>query len=65
MGIDTPRPYRDFEERVYRHRADLRRLVRTLATDGKTVIGYGASTKGNWFLQFSGITTGTCGRWPR
>ena len=23
MGLDTPRPYRDFEERVYRHRADL------------------------------------------
>ena len=57
MGIDTPRPYRDFEERVYRHRADLMRLLRTLAADGKTVIGYGASTKGNVVLQFCGITT--------
>ena len=57
MGIDTPRPYRDFEERVYRHRTDLMRLLRTLAGDGKTVIGYGASTKGNVVLQFCGITT--------
>jgi hypothetical protein len=57
MGIDTPRPYRDLEERVYRHRADLMRLLRTLAADGKTVIGYGASTKGNVVLQFCGIST--------
>ena len=26
MGLDTPRPYRDFEERVFRHRTDLLRL---------------------------------------
>lgn len=57
MGLDTPKPYRDFEERVYRHRTDLLRLLRTLAADGKTVIGYGASTKGNVVLQFCGITT--------
>ncbi len=57
MGLDTPRPYRDFEERVYRHRADLTRLLKTLAADGKKVFGYGASTKGNVVLQFCGITT--------
>lgn len=57
MGLSTPRPYRDFEERVYRHRADLTRLLKTLAADGKKVFGYGASTKGNVVLQFCGITT--------
>lgn len=57
MGLDTPRPYREFEERVFRHRADLLRLLRTLAADGKTVLGYGASTKGNVVLQFCGVTT--------
>ena len=57
LGLDTPRPYRDFEERVYRHRTDLTRLLRTLAADGKKVLGYGASTKGNVLLQFCGITT--------
>jgi hypothetical protein len=56
MGINTPRPYRDFEERVYRHRDDLVRLVRALVGDGKKVLGYGASTKGNVVLQFCGLT---------
>lgn len=57
MGLNTPRPYRDFEERVFRHREDLMRLLQSLAADGKKVFGYGASTKGNVVLQFCGITT--------
>jgi len=55
LGLDTPRPYRDFEERVFRHRDDLVRLVRKLRADGKRVLGYGASTKGNVLLQFCGF----------
>jgi hypothetical protein len=57
MGIGTPRPYRDFEERVFRHRDDLVRLVRSLNADGKKILGYGASTKGNVLLQFCGFTS--------
>lgn len=56
MGLHTPKPYRDFEERVFRHRDDLVRLVRGLNADGKKVVGYGASTKGNVLLQFCGFT---------
>ncbi len=56
MGLGTPRPYRDFEERVFRHRDDLTRLIRTLTADGKKILGYGASTKGNVVLQFCGLT---------
>jgi hypothetical protein len=55
LGLQTPRPYRDFEERVFRHRADLRRLLEALQSDGKKVFGYGASTKGNVVLQFCDI----------
>jgi hypothetical protein len=55
MGLETPRPFRDFEERVFRHREDLRRLIRALVEDGKTIVGYGASTKGNVLLQFCGL----------
>ena len=58
MGLSTPRPYREFEERAYRHRDDLRRLVCSLVADGKKVLGYGASTKGNVVLQFCGLTAG-------
>lgn len=55
MGLNTPRPFRDFEERVWRHREDLTRLVHRLVADGKKVLGYGASTKGNVLLQFCGF----------
>lgn len=55
-GLGTPKPYRDFEERVYRHRDALTRLVRSLVADGKSIHGYGASTKGNVVLQFCGFT---------
>ena len=56
MGLGTPRPFRDFEERVFRHREDLVRLIQALRGDGKKVLGYGASTKGNVLLQFCGFT---------
>jgi hypothetical protein len=55
MGLNTPKPYRDFEERVFRHREDLIRLIKALRADGKSVLGYGASTKGNVVLQFCGF----------
>lgn len=57
MGLDTPKPYRDFEERVFRHRKNLTDLITALVADGKKVIGYGASTKGNVLLQFCGFTS--------
>jgi hypothetical protein len=57
MGLDTPKPYREFEERVYRHRKNLTELIEALVADGKKVIGYGASTKGNVLLQFCGLTS--------
>ena len=57
MGLNTVRPFREFEDRVFRHKADLGRLLKALAADGKKVLGYGASTKGNVTLQFCGVTT--------
>jgi hypothetical protein len=57
MGLDNPKPYRDFEERVFRHRKNLTNLIEALVADGKKIIGYGASTKGNVLLQFCGLTS--------
>jgi hypothetical protein len=51
MELGTPRPCREFERRVYRHRLDLVRLLKYPAAEGKRVVGYGASTKGNVLLQ--------------
>jgi hypothetical protein len=57
MALDTPKPYRDFEERVFKHKKNLVGLVENLVNDGKKVFGYGASTKGNVLLQFCGFNT--------
>ncbi len=57
MGLDTLKPYREFEERVFKHRKNLKDLINALVEDGKKIIGYGASTKGNVLLQFCGFTT--------
>jgi hypothetical protein len=56
MGLHTPRPFRRFEERVFEHRQNLVQLIKCLNDDGKKVMGYGASTKGNVLLQFCGFT---------
>lgn len=57
LRLNTPTPYRNFEERTYNHRENLMDLLESLVADGKTIFGYGASTKGNVLLQFCGITT--------
>lgn len=57
MGLDSEKPYKEFEERVFRHRKNLKELIEALVADGKKVFGYGASTKGNVLLQFCGFTT--------
>jgi hypothetical protein len=55
IRLDTPGPFRRFEESVFRHRTDLTQLVTTLREGGASVMGYGASTKGNVLLQFCGL----------
>ena len=50
---------------MFRHRDDLRRLLQALKADGKKVLGYGASTKGNVVLQFCGIGQDVDRRSPR
>ncbi|MBI2966563.1 MAG: methyltransferase domain-containing protein [Bacteroidetes bacterium] len=52
MGFDTPRPFRDFEEKVFKHRESLKTLIDALNSDNNNILGYGASTKGNVLLQF-------------
>lgn len=57
MGFDTPKPFREFEERVYKHREALKTLIESLSADGKRILAYGASTKGNVVLQFCNFTS--------
>ena len=55
LNLHSPKPYRDFEDRVFQHRYDLLTLLREIKSSGKTILGYGASTKGNVLLQFCNI----------
>ncbi len=55
-GFDTLSPYEAFRTRVFAHRAELTALFARLAAEGATILGYGASTKGNVILQFCGFT---------
>lgn len=55
-GLDTLEPYEHFKANVFKHRDELCELVRSLKADGATILGYGASTKGNVILQFCGFT---------
>ena len=56
-GLDKLKPYEDFRRDAAAHREELRALLRRLKAQGKTVFGYGASTKGNVILQFCGLTS--------
>ncbi len=56
MGLDTITPYKLFRKKVFQHRNSINELIKSLVADGKLIIGYGASTKGNVLLQFCNLT---------
>lgn len=55
-GFNRQETFTPFREAVSWHRQQLPELIRTLLDDGKTVLGYGASTKGNVLLHACGLT---------
>lgn len=57
MGLNTEKPYQEFAQRVQEHKISLISLLDKLKNDGKKIIGYGASTKGNVLLQYCNIGT--------
>ncbi|CAN5254774.1 class I SAM-dependent methyltransferase [soil metagenome] len=55
--LDALEPYLDFATRVLAHRDALKALIADIRARGQSVLGYGASTKGNVILQYCGLTT--------
>jgi len=55
LELDTDKPYRNFQDRIERHRRELSALLTSLKRQGKSIHLYGASTKGNTILQWCGI----------
>lgn len=56
MQLNTPEPFTRFKNNVVKHRDELRMLLHRFKGEGKKVLGYGASTKGNVILQYCNIT---------
>ena len=54
-GLDMLKPYSDFKDRVFRHREELIKFFKEAKRANQTILGYGASTKGNVVLQFCGF----------
>jgi SAM-dependent methyltransferase len=54
--FNSDAPFVEFAHRVSQHRAQLVHLIDELNSEGKRVIGYGASTKGNVIMQYCNIT---------
>ena len=54
-NIHSRHSFANFQENVNRQKSDLVGLLQELKRSEKTVIGYGASTKGNIILQHCGI----------
>jgi 2-polyprenyl-3-methyl-5-hydroxy-6-metoxy-1,4-benzoquinol methylase len=57
MKLNESAPYDRFREAVVSNRHSLHNLLRGLKKEGKLVLGYGASTKGNVILQYCNIGT--------
>jgi hypothetical protein len=56
LQVTQPETFLAFGRAVQQHRDDLVDLIRTLRRSGASVVGYGASTKGNVLLQYCGLT---------
>jgi NDP-4-keto-2,6-dideoxyhexose 3-C-methyltransferase len=55
-GMHTNDPVVALQERLSKSKEELLEFLHTAKKEGKTVMGYGASTKGNVLLQYCGIT---------
>jgi len=55
LGLDTLGPYQEFVKRVDDIRDKCNAFIKEEKAKGKTIYGYGASTKGNTLLQYFGI----------
>jgi hypothetical protein len=55
-GFVSGKAIHDFSAKAEQHRYDLRTLISEFKSGGYTVVGLGASTKGNVLLQWLGLT---------
>jgi NDP-4-keto-2,6-dideoxyhexose 3-C-methyltransferase len=56
-GLSTNKPYDEFRNQVFEFKSSIRQLLDKILNEKGLILGYGASTKGNVLLQFTGITS--------
>ena len=54
-GVNTPQAWAEFFEKIKELKSQTLEFLHNAKSEGKTVWGYGASTKGNTLLQYFGI----------
>jgi len=57
-GFNDPKIYQDFYKQILRLKKDTVDFIKKAKAEGKSVWGYGASTKGNTLLQMFGLDKG-------
>ena len=55
LKITTPQPYLEFYKNIEKLKEQTVNFIKQVTSEGKTVWGYGASTKGNTLLQWFGL----------
>jgi hypothetical protein len=55
-GFDGLKPFEKFKDNIYKHREMLIDFVKKIRLEKRSLLGYGASTKGNVILQFCNFT---------
>lgn len=56
LESESHKVWDEFQRMILTHKSNIMRLLTSIRDEGKLVIGYGASTKGNVILQYCGIT---------
>jgi hypothetical protein len=57
LQLNTLKPFQKFDESIKKHKKELKKLITDIRNRGKTIFGFGASTKGNVILQYCGFTS--------
>lgn len=55
VGFNDPKTYKDFYEQILKLKKETVDFIKNAKAEGKTIWGYGASTKGNTLLQMFGL----------
>jgi len=55
--LETIPPYKEFLVHIQAHKQKLVETIQSIKNAGKTILGYGASTKGNVILQYCGLSS--------